>query len=94
MAGLGYRDDAQVLNPYVGDRFEACVVTTDYPLSIDRPLKPSAARKAKNVAYWLGFGGAVSGLERRRQDRRPRRPADDADTGQGGAASTEAGIVL
>jgi hypothetical protein len=71
IAGLGYREDAQVLNPYLGDRFAACVVTTDYPLATDRPLKPSAARKAKNLAYWLGFGGAVSGLERRRQDRRP-----------------------
>ena len=71
IAGLGYRDGDQVQNPYLGDRFEACVVTTDYPLATDRPLKPSAAKKAKNVSYWLGFGGAVSGLERRRQDRRP-----------------------
>ncbi len=71
MSGLGVRTDNGVINPYVDDRYAVCGVTTDYALATDQPLSPRAAAKAKDVAYWLGIGGATSGLERWRQNSRP-----------------------
>ena len=71
MAGLGNRAGDKVLNPYLGDQYSVCAVTTDYALPSDQPLNPRAARKAKGLAYRLGIGGATSGLERWRQNRRP-----------------------
>lgn len=71
MSGLGVRSEDGVINPYLDDQYSVCAVTTDYALATDEPLSPRAAGKAKNVAYWLGIGGAVSGLERWRQNSRP-----------------------
>ena len=66
LAGLGVRVGGQVLNPYLDTGFAVAVVTTDYALATDKPL----ARKAKNgktLTWWLGVGGATSGLERWRR---------------------------
>jgi ferredoxin len=71
MAGLGIRQGQKIRNPFLDERFEVCAVTTDYELATDQPLAPGAAMKAKGVAYWLGIGGATSGLERWRQNSRP-----------------------
>ncbi len=71
LAGLGVRGNRKILNPYLGEQFSVCAVTTDYALSIDMPLDPDKARKARGLAYSLGLGGATSGLERWRQRRRP-----------------------
>ncbi len=70
MAGLGVRGDDKILNPYVDDEFAVCAVSTDYELPTDLPLAPRAAAKAQGVAYWLGIGGATSGLERWRRNSR------------------------
>jgi ferredoxin len=70
MAGLCYRAGDRILNPYLDDQFALAAVTTDYPLATDLPLSPRAARKAKGVGYMLGLGGATSGLERWRQQKR------------------------
>ena len=72
MSGLGIRNgtDGGIVNPYVDDRYCVCAVTTDYELATDQPLSLRSASKAKNVAYWLGIGGATSGLERWRQNSR------------------------
>ena len=70
MAGVAYRAGDELLNPFLGKRFALCAVTTDYELEVDAPLHPAAAAKAKGVAYWLGIGGATSGLERWRQENR------------------------
>ena len=70
MSGLGVRTQNGILNPYLDDRYSVCVVTTDYELATDQPLTPRSAMKAKGVAYWLGIGGATSGLERWRQNSR------------------------
>lgn len=71
MAGLGVRSADKVINPYLGDRYVVCAVTTDYALATDLPLDPPAARKAKGAAWWLGIGGATPALERWRQNSRP-----------------------
>ncbi|MCH8070944.1 MAG: Fe-S protein [Proteobacteria bacterium] len=71
MSGLAVRTDGGIINPYFDDRHSVCAVTTDYELATDQPLSPRSAMKAKNVAYWLGIGGATSGLERWRQNSRP-----------------------
>ena len=70
LSGLCSRAGEAVLNPYLDERYALAVVTTDYPLATDLPLDPGAARRAKGVAYWLGAGGATSGLERWRQSSR------------------------
>ena len=70
MSGLGVRTDGGIVNPYVDQRYSVCAVTTDYELATDQPLSPQPAAKARNVAYWLGIGGATSGLERWRQNSR------------------------
>ena len=71
MSGLGIRSGDTILNPYLDDKFAVCAVTTDYELAADLPLEPRAATKARGIAYWLGIGGATSGLERWRQMQRP-----------------------
>ena len=70
MSGLGVRTGGGITSPYVDDRYCVCAVTTDYELATDQPISPRSAMKAKNVAYWLGIGGATSGLERWRQNSR------------------------
>ena len=70
ISGLGVRTGGGITSPYVDDRHSVCAVTTDYELATDQPLSPRSAMKAKNVAYWLGIGGATSGLERWRQNSR------------------------
>jgi reductive dehalogenase len=70
IAGLGIRSGEAVVNPYLGEHFEVCAVTTDYALAVDEPLEPRSAGRAKNLGYWLGLGGATSGLERWRQSGR------------------------
>lgn len=69
LAGLGIRSGDKVLNPFLDEAFAIAVVTTDYPLATDTPLAASAV-KGRGLAYWLGIGGATSGLERWRQARR------------------------
>jgi ferredoxin len=71
MSGLGVRSGDNLCNPYLDQGFVVCAVTTDYALATDLPLDPGAARRARGVAWWLGLGGATSGLERWRQARRP-----------------------
>jgi len=70
LAGLAVREGGRVLNPYLDDRYAVCAVTTDYMLATDLPLAPGAQRGARGIAWWLGAGGATSGLERWRQSSR------------------------
>ena len=69
LSGLGVRQGDNVVNPYLESDYAIALVSTDYALSTDSPLATSAI-KGKNLAYWLGLGGATSGLERWRQCRR------------------------
>jgi ferredoxin len=69
LAGLGVRQGDKVLNPYLGTDYAIALISTDYPLLTDKPLAKSAI-KGKGLSYWLGIGGATSGLERWRQSRR------------------------
>ena len=71
LAGVAFRDGETTANPWLDDRYVVCAVTTDYELATDLPLDPRAAVKAKGLGYWLGLGGATSGLERWRQNSRP-----------------------
>jgi reductive dehalogenase len=69
LSGLGVRQSDKVINPYLESDYAIALVLTDYALSTDSPLAKSASR-GKNLTYWLGLGGATSGLERWRQNRR------------------------
>ncbi len=70
LSGLGVRQAKSVVNPYLGEDYAVALISTDYALLTDKTLANSAAN-GKNLAYWLGIGGATSGLERWRQSRRP-----------------------
>jgi reductive dehalogenase len=70
LAGLTLRENEDLINPYVNDRFAVAAVTTDYALNVDLPLHDSA-RNGRDLHYHLGLAGAVSGLERWRRRRRP-----------------------
>jgi ferredoxin len=70
LAGLALRENGHIVNPYLDDRFALAVVTTDYALDTDQPLH-SSARKARDLNYFLGLSGAISGIERWRRARRP-----------------------
>ena len=69
LAGVAVRDGEILINPYLDDKFAVAVVTTDYALATDQPLHASAKR-AKNLGYWLGLGGAVPGIEWNRRAKR------------------------
>lgn len=69
LAGLGYRTEDGVENPYLGQDYGVSIVTTDYALVTDLPLAASA-RRAKGLGYWLGMGGAVPGIEWNRRNKR------------------------
>lgn len=70
LAGLGIREGDRIHNPFLETHFAVAVVTTDYEIACDLPLAKSAAN-GRGLSYWLGSGGAVSGLERWRRARRP-----------------------
>lgn len=70
LSGLALRDGERLLNPYLDGRFALAAVTTDYALNTDLPLHASAGN-GRDLNYYLGASGAVSGLERWRRRRRP-----------------------
>ncbi len=69
LAGLGVRQGSRVINPFLDEKYAVAIVTTDYTLATDKPLAKKSIH-ARGLAYWLGVGGATSGLERWRQSRR------------------------
>lgn len=71
MAGLTVRTEEALVNPYLETGFALAAVTTDYALATDLPLAQHAATRARNLGWWLGRGGATSGLERWRRASRP-----------------------
>jgi len=70
LAGLAIRDDDELTNPFVQKRFALAVVTTNYELATDQPLDASASN-GRNLGYFFGTSGAVSGFERWHRKRRP-----------------------
>ncbi len=69
LAGLGVRRGDHVNNPFLDNDYAVAIVTTNYALACDIPLAVGAI-KGRGLAYWLGIGGAISGLERWRRSRR------------------------
>ena len=69
LSGLGVRQNGRITNPYLDTDYAVAIVSSDYALATDKPLAEKSAH-GKNLAYWLGIGGATSGLERWRRSRR------------------------
>ena len=69
LAGVAVRVKGKIINPYLGETFALGVITTNYELATDDPLAASASN-GRDLAYWLGIGGATSGLERWRRRKR------------------------
>ena len=64
-AGLASVEDGSLVNPFVGDRFQVAVVTTEFKMTPDAPLAPMAAQPSsltKGVAWTLGIGSAKNAL--------------------------------
>ena len=58
-AGLASVENGTVTNPFVGDRFQVAVITTDFELEPDAPLAPLSDQPStltKGVAQALGLG--------------------------------------
>ena len=49
LAGLATRNGNTIVNPYLDQKFSVAVVTTDYALATDAPLKPIAGGNARNL---------------------------------------------
>ncbi|MFP6712684.1 MAG: reductive dehalogenase domain-containing protein [Rhodospirillales bacterium] len=69
LAGLTIRDGEGLTNPYLGNEYAIAAVTTEYPINVDEPLAASA-KNGKGLAYWLGIGGGVPGIEYGRRAKR------------------------
>ena len=69
LAGLLVRTGDACVSPFFDRGHSIAVVSTEYALETDRPLARSAL-KARGLAYWLGWNGAMSGRERNRRNRR------------------------
>ncbi len=69
-SGLGEWQRNRVVNPFLGDRFAAAIVTTVLPIAPDLPLAPRRLWD-RGPAFWFGLAGAVPELERRDERRRP-----------------------
>jgi len=66
-AGLARVENGVVVNPYLGTRFRAAAVTTDYVVAADLPLAPETFAnrwRSHGPAWWLGVGGARPGWGR------------------------------
>ncbi len=64
-AGLATAEGRSVINPYLGDRFGVCAVTTDMELNRDRPLASMAQQpfwRTRGPAWWLGLHSAKGAL--------------------------------
>ena len=64
-AGLATGEDGQLVNPYLGSRFGIAVVTTDFDLAMDQPLRPMDQQpmlKIKGPRWWVGLGSQRSAL--------------------------------
>ena len=63
-AGLARVENGVLVNPYLGKRFRAAVVTTDFPVAADAPLAPESMAnrwQSHGPAWWLGRGGTRAG---------------------------------
>jgi reductive dehalogenase len=63
-AGLARVLEGTLVNPYLGRRFRAAVVTTDYAIQADAPLAPPSMGnrwRSHGPAWWLGLGGTRAG---------------------------------
>jgi reductive dehalogenase len=67
-AGVAQPEGDGIMSPFIGHRFAAVAVTTDYALATDLPLAPDA--RVGRLRYWFGINGATSGRERNRQANR------------------------
>ena len=70
LAGLCFRNDDGIANPYIDGGFTVAVVSTNYILACDTPLAAASAAAARNKAYRKGINGATSGRERARREKR------------------------
>ncbi|UWR23030.1 reductive dehalogenase [Sulfitobacter sp. S190] len=63
-AGLTVAEQDGLRHPYIGTRFGLAVVTTDFPMAVDRPLRPIAEQPASafGAAWKLGIGFAKNAM--------------------------------
>lgn len=64
-AGLATVEDGQLVNPYLGKRFGIAVVTTEFDLATDQPLRhldQQPMHEVKGPRWWLGLGSQRSAL--------------------------------
>ena len=60
-AGLAAVEGDKLLNPFVGDRFQVALVTTDFEMTTDQPIAPLSEQPASltsGISWTLGYGSA------------------------------------
>ena len=55
-AGLATAENGQLVNPFVGDRFQVVAVTTNFEMTPDHALAPLAQQSASGLAWNIGKG--------------------------------------
>jgi reductive dehalogenase len=73
-AGLARVEHGVLVNPYVGQRFRAAVVTTDYVVAPDLPLaspRLTERWRSHGPGWWLGTAGTRPGWKRLLEAHRP-----------------------
>ena len=68
LAGIGQRNNNQVVSPFFGTQYASSIIITDYAMATDQPLASQAT--VNRLRYWWGINGARSGREQRRMARR------------------------
>ena len=69
MGGVNVRRGDKYFNPFLAYSFALAAVTTNYALNIDQPLSPTI-KSGKGLAYWLGMGSSIPGVEWTRREKR------------------------
>ncbi len=69
-AGLALPRRGTLEAPFIGKRFRAGVVTTDYEMAVDMPLKALRSWASHGPVWWFGAGGVESAIDRWQQRRR------------------------
>ncbi|MGK0224299.1 MAG: reductive dehalogenase [Limisphaerales bacterium] len=67
-AGITQEKDGAIHHPFLGEKYVAVAITTDYAVAVDQPLARDAKMSA--LRYWRGVNGATSGREHAKQAKR------------------------
>ena len=63
-AGLAVVEDGEIVNPFVGSRFQLTAITANFDMAVDKPLAPMSQQPSNltsGLAWKLGYGSKKNG---------------------------------